>query len=82
MTNMTRLKGTIARVLVGAFVLQVGTGTGYAAPTAIPTGSVDFSVLAAVSAALNSAPVLEKWRTGTPNQAFRAAREAGAASAS
>lgn len=65
--KMKKLKERMARLMLAAFIFHIGTGSAQAVPIAVPTGDINLTVLAAISAQLNSA-VLVKWRTGVANQ--------------
>lgn len=68
MKRIRRLKERAARLMLAALILQVGTGSSQAVPIAIPTGDIDLTVLASISAQLNNARLM-RWRTGVANQA-------------
>jgi len=62
-----KVKKGIARLMLAAFILQMGAGTSQAAPIQIPTGDIDLTILATILAGITNAQLVT-WRTGTPNQ--------------
>jgi len=63
-----KLKERITRLMLAALILQIATRPAQAVlgPIAIPTGDVDLSILAPVSADITAAG-LTKWRNGVAN---------------